>query len=75
MLLDIKSWKCQLFVTYCVPDRSGASTGVWLVVLVPLACLPGLYNTYRHCHPLPHLQALLAIQVTDSLNYLSTCRF
>ncbi|KAK8382349.1 hypothetical protein O3P69_015344 [Scylla paramamosain] len=47
----------------CLNTRSGASTGVWLVVLVPLACLPGLYNTYRHCHPLPHLQALLAIQV------------
>lgn len=43
--------------------RSGASVGVWLVVLLPLACSPGLYNTYSHCKPTPRLLALLAIQV------------
>ncbi|KAK4299038.1 hypothetical protein Pmani_028657 [Petrolisthes manimaculis] len=43
--------------------RNGASAGVWLVVLIPLACSPGLYDTHTHCHPSPRLLSLLAIQV------------
>lgn len=43
--------------------RSGASPGLWLVMLVPLACSPGLYTTYNHCCPTPRLLALLALQV------------
>ena len=55
---------CGVVMCCGVAGRSGASSGVWLVVLVPLACLPGLYTTYNECQPVPHLQALLAIQVT-----------
>ncbi|KAG0718394.1 Dolichol kinase [Chionoecetes opilio] len=47
----------------CLNTRSGASAGVWLVVLVPLACIPSLYNTHTDCHPSSRLLALLAIQV------------
>ncbi|XP_042882600.1 dolichol kinase-like isoform X2 [Penaeus japonicus] len=40
-----------------------ASAGLWLVILLPLACSPGLYETYSHCTPTPKLLALLAFQV------------
>ncbi|KAG7171345.1 dolichol kinase-like [Homarus americanus] len=43
--------------------RYGASPGVWLMLLVPLACSSGLYTAYIHCYPPSRLLALLAIQV------------
>ncbi|XP_063591173.1 dolichol kinase-like isoform X1 [Penaeus indicus] len=43
--------------------RSNASAGLWLVILIPLACSPGLYEAYSHCTPTPKLLALLAFQV------------
>ncbi|XP_045600104.2 dolichol kinase isoform X1 [Procambarus clarkii] len=43
--------------------RSGASPGVWLVMLVPLACSPGFYTTYNTCTPTPLFLAFLALQV------------
>lgn len=42
--------------------RAGASSGLWLVVLVPLACSPGFYATFMQCTPPPRLLSLLAIQ-------------
>ncbi|XP_068230409.1 dolichol kinase isoform X2 [Palaemon carinicauda] len=42
--------------------RPGASSGLWLVVLVPLACSPGFYTSFMQCIPPPRLLSLLAIQ-------------
>lgn len=46
-----------------VHTRSNASAGLWLVILIPLACSPGLYEAFSHCTPTPKLLALLAFQV------------
>ncbi|XP_069942127.1 dolichol kinase isoform X2 [Cherax quadricarinatus] len=42
---------------------SGTSPGLWLVMLVPLACSPGLNTAYISCSPTPRLLAFLALQV------------